>query len=66
MVWTILVIACSLAEPKDCRQYPVLAHDLSEMPTTQYIQAQSTVADWLQFHPSLFLKSFTVTKGQGA
>lgn len=65
MIWTILLIACSNIEPTDCRQYPILAHDLSLMPTTQYIEAQQVVAEWLAFHPSLYMKSFTVTPGQG-
>lgn len=65
MIFTIYITACLISNPTHCAHFETQARDLSTNPTIQYIQAQSIVANFMQWHPSYHLEKFRVLEGTG-
>lgn len=66
MLYTILITACLVSAPAECRTYEQPATELSAMPVTAYVQAQALVAQWLERHPGKRLGGFVLLPGRGA
>jgi hypothetical protein len=65
---TIVIFACSVANPTDCRPYDVPAYVQAPLQMGQWMEAQQIVGTWQAQHPARKVKQwhFVVGKETGA
>lgn len=66
MLYALVISACLIADPHDCRMYEQPATELSADPSLAFVQAQALVAQWTKQHPSFRLVRWRLEPGRGA
>ncbi len=64
MIYTAVIVACLVSAPTDCRQYELPLEGLSSNPSFAFVEAQSAVAQWFNWHRHLMFETFWLEPGQ--
>jgi hypothetical protein len=64
MIWTAILLACTVAAPTTCRTHELYLD--AHMPTAAAVEAQARAAAWLALHPGLVQRRLVIVAGREA
>lgn len=66
MTYTAVIIACLVSAPLECKRVELPLQGLSPNPSFAFVEAQSVVAQWFNWHRHLMFETFWLEPGQAS